>query len=262
LLRSFPWSPSCSCSWKHGSSGFAHFPQLLRLRNILKTTHKRRATTLSKALLTAGLLGGAALSTLGAGSAQAATGCAVGISWSAWVGGQTLTCIDKEFKWLSTQVLGDLNDPTTTVSAVEPTPGDYLFNLDKPFTSTAFDFTYEATITGSNLVFDAVDINSNANSFANPPSVLIGTYTFAGANSPVVLTSTNGTPDLSAVNGGPTTITVNNNYDGTGGAIDSMQNSFNQRADKVPSPLPLLGAGAAFGFSRRIRSRIKGARLV
>jgi len=39
---------------------------------MFKATHKRRATTLSKTLLTAGLLGGAALSTLAAGSAQAA----------------------------------------------------------------------------------------------------------------------------------------------------------------------------------------------
>ena len=39
---------------------------------MFKATHKRRATTLSKTLLTAGLLGGAALTTLGAGSAQAA----------------------------------------------------------------------------------------------------------------------------------------------------------------------------------------------
>ena len=39
-----------------------------------KTTHKTRATMLSKALLTAGLLGGAALTTLGAGSALAAAG--------------------------------------------------------------------------------------------------------------------------------------------------------------------------------------------
>jgi len=229
--------------------------------NILKTTHKRRATTLSKALLTAGLLGGAALSTLGAGSAQAATGCGAGITWAAWVGGQTLTCDDKEFMWLSTQVLGDLNDPTTRVSAVVPNPGDYLFNLDKPFTSIGFNFTYKATIVGSDSVFDEVDINSNANSFANPPSVLIGTYTFTGANSPIVLTSTNGAPDFEVVIGGPTTITVNNNYDGTSGAIDAMQNSFSQ-TDDVPGPLPLLGAGAAFGFSRRIRSRIKGARLV
>jgi len=39
---------------------------------MFKATHKRRATTLSKTFLTAGLLGGAALSTLSAGSAQAA----------------------------------------------------------------------------------------------------------------------------------------------------------------------------------------------
>ena len=29
----------------------------------------------------------------------------------------------------------------------------------------------------------------------------------------------------------------------------------------VPGPLPILGAGAAFGFSRKLRSRIKAARL-
>jgi hypothetical protein len=38
---------------------------------MLKANHKRRATTLSKAIFTAGLLGGTALSTLAAGSAQA-----------------------------------------------------------------------------------------------------------------------------------------------------------------------------------------------
>lgn len=32
--------------------------------------------------------------------------------------------------------------------------------------------------------------------------------------------------------------------------------------DAVPGPLPLLGAGAAFGFSRRLRSRVNAARQV
>jgi hypothetical protein len=235
-------------------------PPVSTLNYMLKINRNGLATTLSKTLLTAGLLGAAALSTLGAGSAQAATGCIVEITWSAWVGGQTVTCGDKEFKWLSTQILGDLSDPITRVNSTEVNPGDYLFNLDTPSTANAFDFTYEATISGGNSVFAAVDINSNANSFANPPSVLTGTYTFAGVNSPIVLTSINGTPDDEVVNGGPTTIIVNNNFDGNG-SLDAMQNSF-QQTDKVPGPLPLLGAGAAFGFSRRIRSRIKGARLV
>ena len=30
-------------------------------------------------------------------------------------------------------------------------------------------------------------------------------------------------------------------------------------ASEVPGPLPILGAGAAFGFSRRLRHRIKVA---
>jgi len=52
--------------------GFPESPYSQPSTNMFKATHKRRATTLSKTLLTAGLLGGAALSTLGAGSAQAA----------------------------------------------------------------------------------------------------------------------------------------------------------------------------------------------
>jgi hypothetical protein len=41
-----------------------------------------------------------------------------------------------------------------------------------------------------------------------------------------------------------------------GGVIPNMNNDFRN----VPGPLPVLGAGAAFGFSRKLRSRIKAAR--
>jgi hypothetical protein len=39
--------------------------------------------------------------------------------------------------------------------------------------------------------------------------------------------------------------------------IDAYQNVYRQ----VPGPLPILGAGAAFGFSRKLRSRIKSTRV-
>ena len=218
---------------------------------MLKATHKRRATTLSKTLLTAGLLGGAALSTLGAGSAQAAPFClpadTVSLTWAQWAGGTPLTCGDKKFTHKLTTVLGDLGG--STVSAVQPLRGDYIFNLDKAFTSEAFDFTYEATITDPGRVFVAVDLDSDSDPFASPPSVLEATYTFAGGNSPIVLTSTNGSSSVAPVTGGPTLITVNNSYNGAGGAIDTMENSFQQ----VPAPLPLLGVGAAFGSIRKLR---------
>lgn len=233
---------------------------------MFKATLKGRATTLCKTLLTAGLLGAAALTTLGAGSAQAANECATGsCTWAQWTTtGGPLIVADKIFTWISTAVVGDLATGTTTVSAVQPLPGDYLFNLDKDFTNSAFDFTYEATISPLGIAqgykFNAVDLDSDSDPFANPPSVLQATYTFTDPSSPIILTSTNGSSSFAPVTGGPTTITVNNNYNGAG-AIDAMENSFQQTAH-VPGPLPLLGAGAAFGFSRRIRSRIKGARLV
>jgi len=43
---------------------------------------------------------------------------------------------------------------------------------------------------------------------------------------------------------------------GQNGALVSFSNTF-QQTNEVPGPLPLLGAGAAFGFSRRLRRRIR-----
>jgi hypothetical protein len=44
---------------------------------------------------------------------------------------------------------------------------------------------------------------------------------------------------------------------GTNAILNSYQNSFTA----VPGPLPVLGAGAAFATSRKLRSRIKASRL-
>jgi hypothetical protein len=60
------------------------------------------------------------------------------------------------------------------------------------------------------------------------------------------------------------TISVTDEYLVTTGSINSFQNSFIQLPgsdpETVPGPLPLLGAGAAFGFSRRLRARVLAAR--
>jgi hypothetical protein len=220
---------------------------------MLKATHKGRATTLSKTLLTAGLLGAAALSTLGAGSAQAADECADGFcTWAEWTTtGGPLKVADKIFTWLSTAELGDLDE--ATVSAVMPLDGDYIFNLDKPFTAEPFDFTYKAEITPQAIaqgwVFSAIDLDSDADVLANPPSVLTATYD-PNVGPDMILTSTNGSASIKSVPFGPTLITVNNKYmPPNGGAIDTLQNSFQQ----VPAPLPLLGVGAVVGSIRKLR---------
>ena len=66
---------------------------------------------------------------------------------------------------------------------------------------------------------------------------------------------------LSALLGTPgLTIWVEDTYvTSTTGQITGITNSFTTQADNtaVPGPLPLLGAGAAFGFSRKLRNRMK-----
>jgi len=52
-----------------------------------------------------------------------------------------------------------------------------------------------------------------------------------------------------------------------GDTLNNFQNIFRQEStltppDEVPGPLPLLGAGAALGFSRRLRSRLLAARRI
>jgi hypothetical protein len=61
-------------------------------------------------------------------------------------------------------------------------------------------------------------------------------------------------------------ISVVDTYSVAVGSINSFQNSYTQKEltpppdTEVPGPLPLLGAGAAFGFSRRLRHRVLAAR--
>jgi len=58
-----------------------------------------------------------------------------------------------------------------------------------------------------------------------------------------------------------TTIYVVDTYTSTNGTsqITGITNSFTTKSQtsEVPGPLPLLGAGAAFGFSRKLRNRVK-----
>lgn len=63
--------------------------------------------------------------------------------------------------------------------------------------------------------------------------------------------------DLPALFYGDQTIYVKDSYSAlnSGARLDNFANTF-----QTPGPLPILGAGAAFGFSRKLRHRIKAAR--
>lgn len=159
--------------------------------------------------------------------------------------------------------------PTTgngTIQFVQQTPGIWVVDVDfiQDLTRPAVGFLeYDLTI-------DPLPANSQY--FLEAGLAIIGPP--VGSPEFKVKKTATGLPmlmademdaDVTAIfDDGLKTIRVRDDYSVTTGSINSFQNSFTQVAvaepDRVPGPLPLLGAGAAFGFSRRLRTRVLAAR--
>jgi hypothetical protein len=148
-----------------------------------------------------------------------------------------------------------------TIQFVEQTPGIYVvdtdFIPDLSAPSGTGEFEYNLTIDGPPNRYTFLE---GGLAIIGPP---VGGPTFK------VKTMTTGLPMLMADQmdadvfapfvSGLKSISVKNEYFVTRGSINSFQNSYTQTTE-APGPLPLLGAGAAFGFSRRLRTRVLAAR--
>jgi hypothetical protein len=243
------------------------------------TKINQHTTALSKALLTAGLLGGAAVASLGASSAQAAiitstcpftgTGSACtgpsGVGWTTiggiapnplQLGDKLLNILDYDFNSFDNagnaiKAPGEfqftmLNDTVWSlraafIPAIEGFPGP---PLPKIATGTLH---YTLAITDPNNQFLSVEIDS-----AHLGTGSMVTKTILGGP---VLNSVDGSSNTTALGG--TFVDVTDVYTVQPGAgLNSFSNGFTQ----VPAPLPILGAGAAFGSIRKLRkfsSRLK-----
>ncbi|MCX5960084.1 MAG: hypothetical protein NT053_09735 [Cyanobacteria bacterium] len=235
---------------------------------MFKATHKRRATTLSKTLLTAGLLGGAALSTLGAGSAQAAGG-----SFDCSFGNSIAHTACSAINWATGWILEDKKltnltyfpgigpadaPPSGTFSFVYDDFGASGLSVEDRWTTLAtFDpaigppptgsYSYNLAITKPGWYFNDVELDSE-----HAGSGTKATKVVEVVGSPdVTLESINGIPDGPKSIYPATFIHVTDAWDidSTTGTISSISNTYSQ----VPAPLPLLGAGAAFGSIRKLR---------
>ena len=127
---------------------------------------------------------------------------------------------------------------------------------------------YRIDITDPSYSFDQSQLSSLLSQI---PAVPVGPFTvtkqvfatpFLGAP---ILTLTNNElpPDAGTlVASGPiggSTIYVRDTWTiptGSNTVLDAIENNYTQTT-QTPGPLPLLGAGAAFGFSRRLRKRIQ-----
>jgi hypothetical protein len=112
---------------------------------------------------------------------------------------------------------------------------------------------YNVAITDPLATFDTVAVNVNGSSgiIVGNPAV---TSTISGAGSAFTADAVS-PPAVRTFVSGTKTTAVSQTFTASGGRrMSAFTTDFTQ---KVPAPLPLLGAGAAFGFSRRLRSRIK-----
>lgn len=105
--------------------------------------------------------------------------------------------------------------------------------------------------------FNTVSLESDAVTDNTPPISVTKLTTPEGEQ----IVSLNGVPS------GPRTYTFLNNYKtirvtdtvdipSSADVLTSVTNSWTQRSTTVPGPLPILGAGVAFGMSRKLRRRI------
>ena len=233
----------------------------------------RWPSALPKALLGAALVLAGAGSLISAGGAQAANNysCAprtvggpggfVNLAFSAIGVGDTVTCADK--KWTVNSfdfgsITGDIDFEWVQVDP-SPSYSDDLFSNDIHFSpsivglpggSTGF-FDYTIKITQPGWTFDTVQLDTTV--AVNPGSL----------GDTKVIKDLRGGPSLTSVNGGQvgpislvggTSLTVRDTWTvAQGDVLTNVKDTFTQ----VPGPLPLLGAGAAFAWSRKLRSRVK-----
>jgi len=156
-----------------------------------------------------------------------------------------------DFEWQDSDTPLDFGDDNWNVRTVFDTALSGL--LPSPANDAVGSLNYTLTIIGSSSTFKSVGVDSAHTGSGNsvkktiPPSVSI--------------TTTDGSVAISPLSGTFVDVTDAYRVTNTGG-LNSFSNGFTQTSNlPVPGPLPLIGLGAAFGFSRRLRNRIKGTGL-
>jgi hypothetical protein len=139
------------------------------------------------------------------------------------------------------------------------------------FGPTTLTYSYQLTTTTPNYWFSAALIDSDLDTLGAGGNTItkevssdpnFQTSLFFGQNNISSIDGSNS--NFNALSGQYQTIYVRDTItlkgadtSGTNPDLDNVTNTFRQ----TPGPLPILGAGAAFGFSRKLRGRIKAARL-
>jgi len=235
------------------------------LRSPLSWLGASSADLAKSALLTAVVLGG---SLLAGGEAKASgffqcdflafdPGACAGLGDGRWV------LNDKRMTWEDSTFLQSESHPGVDQAGTlifawdeSPTPDDYSISLvfdDLGANAGAFKYQLEVLDPANSFSFAELDVDW----LGTEPFNATGTKEIANeSGGSWILTSTSDSDnDSSPISG--KLISVTDTWDTCPECnVRAVTNTYNQTT-QVPGPLPLLGVGAAFGYSRRLRNRLK-----
>jgi hypothetical protein len=201
---------------------------------------------------------------INAGESKAATSCLLSNLSTC-----TLTLGDKKFTNFS---LNSSFTPSATDKVTVTKTLSGIWRIKAEFDGDTFPITspgklsFKASITSpTNVFFNTGLFNTTDTTFGGTSQAKATYSSFVPVSSGIAmnpLMSLNGAAANTAFGPRPSSVAVALEWYTTGNAtLSDITSTFTQTAspvtNKVPAPLPLLGAGAAFGFSRSLRRRIK-----
>ena len=224
-----------------------------------------------KKLISAGLLAASTLPFLALSPANAAVqGCMVGdtsglFSYSDLVSAGTLVCRvgDKKYTFNKDDYNGAAND-MFSLSQSGVGNLNHILNVQSAssFLNTTITLAYMVdVISPSTNMFERYSAGVTSPDPATTFTLSLAS-TPAGMTNPVSVSDPNSTTTSSMYMGSVTSAAFTNTLVTSGGAgATQFTNLLVQKAPvtQTPSPLPILGASLGFGFSRRLRNRIKAA---
>jgi hypothetical protein len=157
---------------------------------------------------------------------------------------------DKNFTGFSlTNLVGYTPTAADTLTIME---SEGVWTVETRFTPSLTNksgtLNYNIAVVGTNFTFNETEVNVGGSSQTTRPTV-VSTMTGIPA-----FTTTSGIAQARTFTTKPSSIAVSQRFTAANRPLNSFTTTYTQN---VPGPLPLLGAAAAFGFSRRLRSRIK-----
>ena len=188
-----------------------------------------------------------------------ATTCVLGVPYD------TKTATDKQITLLKTPTTGEGTIEFNWIS-IDPRPGylDDLWEVDVDFeqplqgpASGVFEYLIEIT-SPNNATWSFDTVRLKADSLSGNPLVTKSIYSDdAFTNEILEIVGGKGFVDLPS---GYSKLYVRDSYElqGQSDVLDNFQNVYTQ----VPGPLPLIGAGTAFAFSRRLRQRARSRHIL